>query len=400
MNAGVTGSGEGGGAVAAHEPQVFDPAPSDAEVAGLVARLQAARFPARQPVDDWQAGTPVSFARELVHAWATTFDFDQYRAELRALPHFRVEIDGTWTHFLHVRSPHRDARPIVITHGWPSSFLEIVPLLEPLTKPELHGGRVEDAFHVVVPSMPGFAYSDAVANLEQLTAASIADRWRVLMARLGYQSFFASGGDIGARVTAWLAVRHPDAVRGAHVSTNALSAVRTPGVHDGALTAEEEQWLATMAKWDQVDGAYHHLQATKPLTAALAVADSPVALAAWVAEKWQAWSNLDLTEDSTRTTLLSLLTLYWTTGSFGSSVMHYYAHDLPPGPRPMRDPAAAPIAVYASETEIGGVPPRSLAQRQYHDPRWSVLPRGGHFMATEEPDLLAQDIREFAAHLR
>lgn len=383
-----------------HEPQSFDPAPGKAATDALGARLLHARFPAEQPVDDWSAGTPVSFARDLIDEWATAFDFDEYAARLRALPHFRLEIDGAWTHFLHVRSPHRDARPIVITHGWPSSFLEIVPLLEPLTRPELHGGRPEDAFHVVVPSMPGFAYSDTFRKLDQLTAASIADRWRVLMSRLGYESFFASGGDIGARVTAWLAVRHPDAVLGAHVSTNALSPVRTPAVHDGTLTAEENEWLATMATRAEQEGAYHHLQATKPLTAALAVADSPVALVGWVVEKWQAWSTLDLTDPATRTTLLTLLTLYWTTGSFGSSVMHYHAHDLSPGSRPTKDPAAAPMSVYASRSEIGGVPPRSLAERQFHHPRWSVLPRGGHFMATEEPDLLAQDIREFAAALR
>jgi pimeloyl-ACP methyl ester carboxylesterase len=243
-------------------------------------------------------------------------------------------------------------------------------------------------------------YSDTLANLDMMTAAAIADRWRALMSALTYKSFVASGGDIGARVTAWLAVRHRDAVLGAHVSTNALTPVRTHQVHDDTLHVTEEQWLASMAAWREEHGGYHHLQATKPLTAALAVSDSPVALAAWVVEKWQAWSTLDITVEPARTMLLSLLTLYWTTGSFGSSMLHYHAHDRPPGPRPMRAAEAAPMSVYASAGESGGVPPRSLADRQFDQPRWTVMPRGGHFMATEEPDLLAADIRQFAAGLR
>ncbi len=379
-----------------HAPEVFEPTVDADMVHDLLSRLANARFPAPQPVDDWTAGTPVAFARDLVNAWATTFDFDAFASRLAALPHFRIEIDGVWTHFLHARSPHPGARPLIVTHGWPSSFLEMVPLLDRLTRPEQHGGRVEDAFHVVVPSMPGFAYSETVPDLGQLTAASIADRWHSLMTRLGYRTFFASGADIGARVTAWLAVRHPHAVLGAHMDTNALFPERIAGVHDD-LSPEEEAWFSGMEAWSDRDGGYHLLQATKPLTVALAVSDSPVALAGWVAEKWHDWSSLDLTADPGRTMLLSLLTLYWTTGSFGSSVVHYHAHDVPPGARPGAHEHAAPIAFYANEFDIGGLPPRSLAERQFHEPRWTVLPRGGHFVAAEEPDLLVADIRAFAA---
>lgn len=381
------------------EPENFDPTPNQEDVEDLVSRLNQTRFPPQQPTDDWSAGTPISFARELVHSWATEFDFEKYAAELRELPHFRLQIDGAWTHFIHVRSPHQNARPIIITHGWPSSFLEMIPLIDRLTQPEKYGGRAEEAFNVVVPSMPGFAYSDALTSMDQMTAASIADRWWTLMNHLGYEKFFAAGADIGARVTAWLAVRHPEAVLGAHMSTNALSPVRTPGVHDGPLQPDEETWLKQMAAWSESDGAYHHLQGTKPITVALACSDSPVALAAWVAEKWQAWSSLDLQSPAGKKILLSLVTLYWTTGSFGSSVFHYYAHDLAPGSRPLGVPDTPAMAFYACETDDGGVPPRSLAQRQYQVARWTVFPRGGHFMAIEEPDLLAADIREFASGL-
>ncbi len=382
-------------------PEAFTPSLDPTVVQDLVRRLHESesRLSARPPLADWSAGTPAGFARDLTRQWATEFDFDAYRADLQALPHFQLTIDGARTHFLHARSPHPQARPIIVTHGWPSSFLEIVPLLDRLTRPEKYDGEASDAFHVVVPSMPGFAYSDALEPIDRMTAASIADRWRILMTRLGYDSFFASGSDIGARVTAWLAVRHPDAVRGAHMDTNALSEVPTPGVHGAALTHEEQEWLDEMERWSATDGAYHQIQGTKPLTVALAVADSPLAVLGWVVEKWHAWSTLDLTTPSARKVLLTLLTLYWTTNSLGSSVLHYYAHDLPPGPRPLLTPDSAPISLYGSEAEIGGVPPESLAHRQFHEPRWTVLPRGGHFMAIEEPDLLAADIRAFAGSL-
>jgi pimeloyl-ACP methyl ester carboxylesterase len=348
-------------------------------------------------VTPWVAGTPVEYVRELMHEWVSGFDFDAFRRSMAQLPQYLVEIDGVDTHVVHVRSPHPDAVPIVLTHGWPSSFLELVPVISPLTRPEEHGRPASDAFHVVIPSMPGFAHSPSLPRLELFTAASIADRWRRLMSALGYDRFMASGGDIGARVTAWLAARHVRNVLGAHMSVNALdSAPRGPGTYDEA----ERRWLDRMAEWRAAEGAYMHLQQTKPSTAALATSDSPVGTAAWVVEKWCAWSeSLDMTSPEVRESLLTLLTLYWTTNSIGSSFLHYHAHDLPPGARPVGVRPTAPLSFYASEAEIGGVPPRSIAHRQYGDHRWTVLPRGGHFMATEQPALFVADLLAFRRRL-
>jgi pimeloyl-ACP methyl ester carboxylesterase len=367
--------------------------PDDSAVVELRERLSRTRWPAGQPVTPWAAGTPVEYLRELMHEWAVGFDFGAFRRSMAQLPQYLVEIDGVDTHVVHVRSPHTDAVPVVLTHGWPSSFLELVPVISLLTRPEEHGRQASDAFHVVIPSMPGFAYSPSLPRLELVTAASIADRWQRLMAALGYERFMASGGDIGARVTAWLAARHVPNVLGAHMSVNALdSAPRQPETYDEA----ERRWLDRMAEWRAAEGAYMHLQQTKPSTAALATSDSPVAMAAWVVEKWRAWAeSLDMTSPEVRTSLLTLLTLYWTTNSIGSSFLHYHAHDLPPGARPVGVKPTAPLSFYASEAEIGGVPPRSIAHRQYGAHRWTVLPRGGHFMATEQPDLFVADLLEF-----
>jgi pimeloyl-ACP methyl ester carboxylesterase len=374
----------------------FDQPDDRPAIVELRERLSRARWPAEQAATPWMAGTPIAYVRELLDEWASGFDFEAFRRSMAQLPQFVVGIDGVDTHVVHVRSPHAEAVPIVLTHGWPSSFLELTPVISRLTRPEEHGRPAIDAFHVVIPSMPGFAHSPALPRLELLTAASTADRWQRLMSALGYERFMASGGDIGARVTAWLAARHPRTVLGAHMSVNALDSTAGETADDA-----ERRWLARMAEWRAAEGAYMHLQQTKPLTAALATSDSPVALAAWVVEKWHAWSDsLDMADPEVRRSLLALLTLYWTTNSIGSSVLHYHAHDLPPGPRPVGVRPVAPLSFYASEAEIGGVPPRSIAHRQYGEHRWAVLPRGGHFMATEQPDLFVADLLEFRHVIR
>lgn len=381
-------------------PPVTDPAvrpfrqPDDGPaIAELRERLSRARWPADQPVAPWAAGTPIPYLRDLLREWSAGFDFDAYRRSMERLPQYLVTVDGVDTHVVHVRSRHAEAVPIILTHGWPSSFLELTPVISRLTRPEDHGRPAADAFHVVIPSMPGFAHSPLPPRLELLTAAAISDRWQRLMSALGYERFMASGGDIGARVTAWLAARHRSNVIGAHMSVNALdSAPEDPEAYD----EPGRRWLARMAEWRAAEGAYMHLQQTKPSTAGLAISDSPVALAAWVVEKWHAWSDsLDLTAPGVRSALLTLLTLYWTTNSIGSSVLHYHAHDLAPGARPVGVRPMAPLSFYASAAEIGGVPPRGIAARQYGEHRWAVIPRGGHFLATEQPELLVADLLEF-----
>jgi pimeloyl-ACP methyl ester carboxylesterase len=387
----------GGATSVAATVRPFQPSDDGSAIVDLRERLSRIRWPDEQPATPWAAGTPIRYLRELLQEWSHDFDFDTFRRSLAELPQYLVEIDDVDTHVIHVRSPHDDAVPIILTHGWPSSFLELTPIISRLTQPEEHGRPAGDAFHVVIPSMPGFAYSPSLPRLELFTAASISDRWQRLMSALGYERFMASGGDIGARVTAWLAARHPHDVLGAHMSVNALdSAPEQPAEYDEA----EQRWLVRMAEWSAAEGAYMHLQQTKPLTAALATSDSPVALAAWIVEKWHAWADsLDMTSPEVRKSLLALLTLYWTTNSIGSSFIHYHAHDLAPGPRPIGVRPTAPLSFYVSEAEIGGIPPRSIAHRQYGDHRWTVFPRGGHFMATEQPDLFTADLLDFRRSL-
>jgi pimeloyl-ACP methyl ester carboxylesterase len=193
-------------------------------------------------------------------------------------------------------------------------------------------------------------------------------------------------------VTAWLAARHPKSVLGAHMTVNAVSSVRKSGAAGDPAT----RWFDDMERWDVTEGAYHHLQQTKPLTVSIAVSDSPAAMAAWIVEKWKAWADaLDADSPEFRRTILSLLTLYWATNSFGTSVFHYHAHDVAPGPRPIGMTTTTPLSFYSSTAEIGGVPPRSLIAEQYGTHRWTEFSCGGHFMATEQPAQLAMDLREF-----
>ena len=253
----------------------------------LRARLLATRWPSYDSRDDWSLGTSSDDAKRLAQYWATQFDFDSLQQRLAALPHECAVIDDAAVHLVHVCSPRPQAVPVIITHGWPSSFLEIVPLIERMTQPERFGGRAEDACHLVIPSLPGFGFSSPARTLEGYIGAAIADLWARVMASLGYERFFASGGDIGARVTSWLGARHPQRVRGIHVSSNALRLV--PG--EATPTEDEQAYLAQRNQWAAEEGGYMHLQHTKPLSLAYGLSDSPAGLAAWLAEKWSSWSD-------------------------------------------------------------------------------------------------------------
>jgi len=378
-------------------------AASEAQLTGeqiddLRTRLRATRWPSYDSGDDWSLGTGSNDARRLADYWATRFDFDALRQRLAGLPHETVTVGDARVHLLHARSPHPDAVPVIITHGWPSTYLEIVPLIGRLTEPERFGGRAEDACHLVIPSLPGFGFSPPPRSLDGYTGAAMADLWAGVMAALGYARFFASGGDIGARVTSWLGVRHPDRVKGIHVSSNALR-LTLPGA--GAPTADEQAYLAARSQWAAAEGGYMHIQQTKPLSLAYGLSDSPAALAAWLAEKWSAWSDrLDCAKAEVMDIVLGHATLYWVSNTIATSFLPYFVYDRPPGARVDGTEVKVPVGFYLSETEIGGIPPESFARRQFAIARWSVLPRGGHFMATEQPQLLADDLLAFIRPFR
>ena len=370
----------------------------DGQISVLRARLLATRWPSYDSGDDGSLGISSDDARRLVQYWATRFDFAALQRRLAALPHENVVIDDVTVHLVHVRSPHPHAVPVIITHGWPSSFLEIVPLIERLTQPERCGGRVEDACHLVIPSLPGFGFSSPARTLEGYTGAAIADLWARVMTALGYDRFFASGGDVGARVTSWLGVRHPQRVMGIHVSSNALR-VALPG--EAAPTAEERAYLAQRHQWTAAEGGYMHVQQTKPLGLAYGLSDSPAGLVAWLAEKWCSWSDgLDCASTEVMDIILSHASLYWISNTIATSFLPYFAYDWPPGARVDGAQVKVPVAFYLSAAEIGGIPPESFARRQFEVARWSVFPRGGHFMATEEPELLGDDLLAFTRPFR
>lgn len=375
----------------------FTVAVPDAVLDDLRQRIKRTRWPAGVAASGWDEGTASDYLQDLLAAWA---DFD-WRARERALArfaHFRALMDGTWTHFIHERGHGPDPLPIVLTHGWPSSFSEHLGLIPLLTDPAASGGRAEDAFDVVVTSLPGYGFSTRPAG-PGLTSSGIADLWHALMRDgLGYPRFGAHGSDIGASVTARLGWRHPDSVVGIHMS--AISFAEPPPPWSPA----ERDYEAAVALWDETEGAYSQVQSTKPATLAAALNDSPAGLAAWIVEKFRAWSDCggDVEARFSREQLLTNLTIYWATQTIGSSVRLYYEHrhhggHIPPG---TRVPVPAGFAIFPNEFAPAGRPPRELAERTYQVTRWSELPRGGHFAALEEPETLAEEIRAFFRPLR
>lgn len=360
----------------------------------LARRLAAARetdFPFAVPA----LGVDPGQLRRLVAHWRESFDWRGVEAGLNRFDHILVEIDGIDVHAVHARGDGPHPLPVIINHGWPSSFAEFMPVVDRLTRPGEHGGDPADAFDVVLPSLTGYVFSAAPRELADSTASRMAQRHHGLMTALGYERYGACGSDVGARVSAWIGAVAPDAVLGLHVTSNAISPA-------AGTTDEERSWLALQDHWWDAEGAYGHIQRTKPRTLALAMNDSPVGLAAWVLEKWTDWSDSggDAIGHLGADHLLTNIALHWFAGSIGTSFLTYAAAELPPGPRPPAGAVTAPAGFYVADAEPHGYAPRSFAERQYNVVRWTRMPRGGHFMASEEPELYVEDMREFFRPLR
>jgi pimeloyl-ACP methyl ester carboxylesterase len=364
----------------------------------LKVRIARSRWPDEIPDADWDYGTNRAYLQELLRYWSRDFDWRAREAELNRLPHYRTTIDGLGIHFVHARSEHPDALPILLTHGWPSSFHEMSRLIPLLNDPVSYGGSLGDAFHVVVPSLPGYGFSD-VPQRRGITKTRIAALWARLMTDvLGYRRFAARGGDIGAGVTSWLGFDYPDRVVGIHVSD-----VLRPGIGPGSppLSDAEKRFLAEEAAWMRAEGAYDYIQATKPQTLAYGLNDSPAGLAAWIVEKFRSWSDCggDVERRFSKDDLLTVLTIYWATGTINAANRLYFDRDreprlLVPGQR-VEVPSA--VAIFPADIDK---PPREWGERSYRLERWTEMPRGGHFAAWEEPELLARDLREFFRPLR
>jgi len=363
-------------------------------------RLDGVRWPEAPGGSGWTYGAEAGYLRTLVDYWRDGYDWRAAEAHLNRLPQFTAEVDGLDIHFVHERGSGDRSLPLVLTHGWPGSFMEFDALVEPLAHPERHGADPGDAFDVVVPSLPGYAFSGRPRK--PMGPRAIARLWHRLMTDvLGYDRFGAQGGDWGSVVSSWLAYDHPGALAGLHLNMVGLR----PELDENSapLSAEEKDWLRRAGKRMRMERGYREVQATRPQTLAVALNDSPAGLAAWIVDKFRAWGDTggDLESRFDRDTLLTNLMLYWCTGTVDSASWIYYAAreagdlSLPGDAR-----ITVPTGVAAFPVDLVPPPPRSYAERAYAVARWTEMPEGGHFAALEEPARLIEDIRAFFRPLR
>jgi pimeloyl-ACP methyl ester carboxylesterase len=356
-------------------------------------RLRGTRWPG--PLLDgagWDLGTEPEYLRELVGYWADGFDWPAQEAALNELPHHRTAVEGLGIHHIHVPAATGSGFPLVLSHGWPDSFWRYLKVLPLLTDPAAHGGDPADAFDVVIPSLPGFGYSDK-PRTPGMHVQRIAGLWNELMTGvLGYDRFGAAGGDLGGQVTRFLGLDHTERVVAVHRTDVGLP---QPGVDPAELGEVERAYLADVGRWRAAEGAYALLQRTKPQTPAYALNDSPVGLAAWIVEKLRAWSDCDgdVERRFTKDEMLTNITIYWVTETIGSSFRLYHdAAEIAPDQHARRIEIPCGVAFFPRDIAI---PPRSWADRTSNIVHWTDMPRGGHFGPFEEPELYAEDLRAF-----
>lgn len=372
--------------------------PDDA-IADLQARLARTRFPDQAPGEPWAFGTDLDFMRRLVAHWRDAFDWRAQEARLNAFPQFRVALSGIDLHYLHVPGKGPAPLPLLLSHGWPGSVFEFLEIIPMLSDPARFGGDPADAFTVIAPSLPGYGLSFA-AGQKRFSIEDITTCFAALMTDvLGYRRYGAQGGDWGSFITTLLGHRYPQRLAGIHL--NMLPLRRDPAV-TADPTQEEAHYVKELAHWIKDGNGYQAIQGTRPQTLAFALTDSPAGLAAWIAEKFRAWS--DCQGDPLRAfgidDLLANISLYWFTGAIGSSFWPYYARMHGRWPVPDGDTIGVPTGYCEFPSEILR-PPRSMAERVYTDlRRWTVMPEGGHFAAMEQPQRLADEIRAFFRPLR
>ena len=365
------------------------------DVDDLRKRLRATRWLPLRDAGSWRLGADLDYLRDLVRYWAEDFDWSAREDRLNALPNFAADVGGERVHFLHARSPHSSALPLVIAHGWPSAPAEFAGILDTLTHPTHHGAPAGDAFHVIVVSLPGFVLSTPPSS-HSYDIRDGAQTVAALMALLGYERYGAHGGDWGGLVAAWLSHLAPERLVGLHLTT--VVAAPQPSA---SLSTEERADLERQRRFRDREMAYQALQATKPDALSVALGDSPAGLAAWLVDKYRSWSDCDGDVERVfdRDHLLELCTLYWLTGTIGAS-MRLYFNTRASGRVPLasgRINAPTGCAIFAHELAR---PPRSWADAHYRIERWSTFPDGGHFPAVEQPAALVDELRSFFRPLR
>ena len=374
----------------------------DSALDDLQNRLANTRLPDQIPQTSWEYGAELGYVEELLAYWADEFDWRAQEARINQFDQYTTEIDGVDLHFIHQRSPDPDAMPLLIVHGWPGSISEFLAIIPPLTEPQAHGGDSEDAFHVIAPSLPGFGFS-GIPEGRGYSPERIALMFATLMERIGYQRYAIAGGDWGAIINRHLANHHPDRLIALH-SNMIIAAPPEDEAQRSRATAEELALTGARAAYMQNETGYQQIQGTKPQTLGYGLNDSPAGVAAWIVEKFHGWTDMpqgpegDLDAHFSKDDLLTNISIYWFTETITSSTRIYYENRNTPATRPIGYiDVPTGVAIFPAEIYLA---PRAWVEAAYDLRHWTVMPRGGHFAALEQPELYLNDLRAFFRILR
>jgi pimeloyl-ACP methyl ester carboxylesterase len=354
----------------------------------LKARLERTRWPDEISGSEWTYGASLSYMKSLVTYWHDTFNWRNVEDKINAYANFKAEIEGIGIHYMLIKGKSKRSVPLIITHGWPGSFLEMMKMIPLLTE------NAGFSFDLVIPSIPGFGFSDKVIQ-PGCNSAFVADLWHKLMIGLGYERYGAQGGDIGSGVSSWLSLKYPEHVMGLHL--NYIAGSYKPYIPEGEeLPPEVSNFQKTSSAWTAKEGAYAHMHATKPLTAAYGLNDSPAGLCAWIIEKFNGWSDNkgNIEHTFSKNELLANVTLYWVTQTIHSSMRIYNENSKKPLAFGKHNFVKVPVGFASFPRELP-TPPRTYIEKGFNIQHWTEMPEGGHFAAVEQPQLLAKDIIDF-----
>ncbi|KQW72443.1 epoxide hydrolase family protein [Ensifer sp. Root127] len=365
------------------------------DIDDLNRRLSGVRWPAAPTEDPWILGTDQAFLERLLNYWSSSYSWREQEKWLNSFPQFKCAINGHDVHFVHVKGEGTNAKPLLLTHGWPGSFIEFLRAVPYLTTPSKFGGDPRDAFDVIIPSLPGFGFS-ACPTVTGVGPKYVASLWKQLMDSLGYERFFVQGGDLGASVSTWMSFLYPDSILAMHL--NFIPGTYRPFLGSAAdpISPQEDNFLKVVADWASREGAYGALHKTKPETLAFALSDSPVGLASWISEKFHAWSDCggNIEQSFSLDDLITNISIYWFTNTIASSMRIYVEGARVPLNFAEGDRVDVCTGVSVFPKEIP-MPPRSWVERVYRVEYWKMMDRGGHFAAMEHPKLFAEEMKSF-----
>lgn len=366
----------------------------------LAVRLEQVRFARVANSGGWDYGTSPEYLQELVDHWRTQFDWRKQESELNRLTQYKARLSGNEIHFVHERGRGTNTMPLLLLHGWPDSFYRHCKTVPQLSDPLMHGGQAIDAFDVIVPSLPGYGFTGRVKFAEptQLARQAAQLLWRLMTETLGYTKFAVAGGDVGRTMAQLIAIDHPESVIAVHLTDLGPNSTN---VDPSTVSKAEHKYLQSLQKQMMADGAYEVLQRTKPRSIAAALNDSPAGLASWIVDRFHSWSDHsgNIYNSFTQDELLTNIMIYWVTGTIGSSMMNYHAETQTPSLLP-HEFVERPVGLALFPKDIGGIPPRQLAERSLNVQHWTEMPHGGHFAPLEVPELYVNELREFLRQFR